>query len=400
MKDVIPALHLLALVPASLGAQQVVELPAEDRPLDAGFEEVFRVGALDGGDWDTFGNVAGVAFDGAGNLYILDTGAVRISVVDPGGELVRQFIGEGEGPGEFGSNTAGALEFTVTRDGRAVVYDPGHMGFSVFAADGGFERTVPLGGPLSHVPLIGGIQALPELEPTRVLTTTQVNYLAMSRDAGDEPGEPGRRHVLIFDLSGDEARVDSVAAWKASGTPSNARGFWPRLRAGALPGGRVAWTDSSAYAIKLARPGGDATRVLTRPFRPRPATDRVRAAEIERLLEDLDRQAEVTRNDLERAMIEFRRGQIESMEFYHEVPVLLNVRTAWDGSIWLLRRGEGAQGNPIDLISPDGSYLGTFAPGTVALPDAFGPDGLAAWVETDDLDVPFVVVRRLPPGLR
>ena len=313
---------------------------------------------------------------------------------------MRQFIGEGEGPGEFGSNTAPALELTVTRDGRAVVYDPGRRGFAVFASDGGFERTVPLGGPPGHTPLIGGIQALPELEPTRVVTTTRVNYLAMGDDVADEPGSPGRRHVLIFDLSGDEASVDSVAAWEAPGDPRESDGFWPRLRAGALPGGWVAWMDSSAYAIKLARPGGDPTRVLTRAFRPTPVTDRVRAAEIERLHEDLDRRAELASDDFGRAVIEWERGQIESMEYYHEVPVLLNVRTGWDGSIWVLRRGEGAQGNPIDLISPDGSYLGTFAPGTVALPDAFGPDGLAAWVETDDLDVPFVVVRRLPPGLR
>ena len=395
------AILTLALTPAFLGAQQMVQLPAEDRPLDAGFEEVYRVGSVDGGDWDTFGRIGGVAFDAAGNLYILDTGAVRISVVDPRGELVRQFIGEGEGPGEFGSNTSSALEFTVTRDGRALVYDPGRVGFAVFAADGVFERTVRLGGSPTHFPLIGGLQAFPEPESARVLTTTQVNYLAMSRDAGDEPGQPGRRNILILDLNADEARVDSVAAWEASGSPGNSDGFWPRLRSAALPGGWVAYTDSSAYAIKLARPGADATRVLTRPFRPRPVTDRVREAEIERRLEDLDREAEVVSDDMERAMIQFRRGQIESMEFYHEVPVLLNLRSSWEGTIWVLRRGdEGAQGNPIDLITPDGSYLGTFAPGTVALPRAFGPDGLAAWVETDELDVPTVVVRRLPPDLR
>ena len=85
-----------------IAAQEVIELPAEDRPLDAGFEEIYRLGSLDGGGWDTFGSVAGVGFDGAGNLYILDTRAVRIYVVDLQGHLVRQFIGEGEGPGEFG----------------------------------------------------------------------------------------------------------------------------------------------------------------------------------------------------------------------------------------------------------------------------------------------------------
>ncbi len=49
---------------------------------------------------------------------------------------------------------------------------------------------------------------------------------------------------------------------------------------------------------------------------------------------------------------------------------------------------------------PDGRYLGTFPPGSTAMPSAFGPDGLVAFVETDDLDVPYVAVRRLPEGMR
>jgi len=34
------------------------------------------------------------------------------------------------------------------------------------------------------------------------------------------------------------------------------------------------------------------------------------------------------------------------------------------------------------------------------MPSAFGPNGLVAFVETDDLDVPYVAVRRLPEGMR
>ncbi|MXX35829.1 MAG: hypothetical protein F4Z50_13860, partial [Gemmatimonadetes bacterium] len=100
-----PLITVLATTAHPLPAQQVIEIPAEDMPLDADFEEVYRLGTLDGGSWDTFGSIESLGFDGAGNLYILDTQAVRISVVDPEGNLVRQFIGEGEGPGEFGSNS-------------------------------------------------------------------------------------------------------------------------------------------------------------------------------------------------------------------------------------------------------------------------------------------------------
>ena len=63
-----------------LAAQEVIELPAEDRLLDADFEEVYRVGAFNGSEWETFGRVRGVAFDPSGNLYVLDSQAARIVV--------------------------------------------------------------------------------------------------------------------------------------------------------------------------------------------------------------------------------------------------------------------------------------------------------------------------------
>ena len=387
----------LAASAGPLAAQEVIELPAEDRLLDAGFAEVYRLGSLDGGGWDTFGSVEDLGFDGAGNLYILDTQAIRISVVDPQGNLVRQFIGEGEGPGEFGSNSSRALEFAVMRDGRVAIYDPGRIGFALFGADGEFERTIPMGGDRWRQPMLSDIQAFPGME--RVLSTTRVVYFA-TPDPG--PG-PQFRYVLSYDLSSDEAAVDTAATtWKP---PSDRQAFRPELMAGALPGGGVAYSDSSAYAIKFTAPDGRVTRIVTRPFRPRPVTDRIRNEEIERRLESFETTRQPTGNPAMQAamqaMIEAQRAGIESMEFYPELPVLLALRTDWEGTTWVRRRGdEGAGGDPIDLITADGRYLGTFASGSTALPEAFGPDGLVAFMETDDLDVPFVVVKRLPVGVR
>lgn len=378
-----------------LAGQEVIPLPAEDRHLDAGFEEVYRLGSLTGDRWDTFGSVAGLGFDGAGNLYILDVRAVRIYVVDLRGNLVREFIGEGEGPGEFGGDYAAALALAVMRDGRVTVYDTGRMGFALFDADGEFERTIPLGGPQTHFPMIGEFQIFPGMD--RVLATTEVGYLIRTAPSpDDETQAPSVRYVLSYNLTGDQVDIDSVAVgWRPPGDPA---GFKPRLAAGVLPSGAVVYTDSSAYAIKFAVPGGSVTRILTRPFQPRPVTDRIKAAEIERRLEAL---GDGGGDRLREAMIEWRRNDIEEMEFFHEIPVVLGLRTSWEGTIWIRRRGEeGAGGNPIDLITADGRYLGTFAQGTTGLPRAFGPDGLLAFVETDDLDVPYVVVKRLPVGVR
>ena len=65
------------------------------------------------------------------------------------------------------------------------------------------------------------------------------------------------------------------------------------------------------------------------------------------------------------------------------------------------RRGEDPNsGGAIDVLTAEGDYLGTFPAGTTALPDAFGPDGLAAFIELDEFDVATVVVRRLPAAVR
>ncbi len=392
------SITVLATIARPLAAQQVIVLSAEDKLLDADFEEIYRLGAVDGGSWDTFGNVEGLGFDGAGNLYILDTQAVRISVVDPEGNLVRQFIGEGEGPGEFGSNFAEGLRLAVMRDGRVAVYDVGYIGFSLFGADGEFERRIPLGGDRWRRPILsGGIQAFAGTE--RVLTKTFVNYLSRP-----EPGpRPQFRPVLSYDLSGDEATVDTAAtAWNP---PSDRQALKPVLMAGALPGGGVAFSDSSAYAIKFTAPGGRVTRIVTRPFQPRPVTNRIRVEEIERRLEGLlkTRQpsGDATMQAMSQSMIEAQRAGIESTEFYPEMPVLLALRTGWEGTIWVRRRGEYPETEgPVDVLTPEGGYIGTFTAGSITLPEAFGPDRLVAFVETDDLDVPYVVVKRLPEGLR
>ena len=42
------------------------------------------------------------------------------------------------------------------------------------------------------------------------------------------------------------------------------------------------FSDSSAYALKVVGPEGDMSRVLRRPFEPRPVTERMQEDERER----------------------------------------------------------------------------------------------------------------------
>ena len=65
------------------------------------------------------------------------------------------------------------------------------------------------------------------------------------------------------------------------------------------------------------------------------------------------------------------------------------------------RTGEEPESDgPIDVLTTEGEYVGTYRTGTTEMPDAFGPDGLAAFIELYEFDVPSVVVRRLPTGRR
>jgi hypothetical protein len=325
----------LSLIASPLAAQQVVELPAEDRLLDADFEEVYRVGAVAGEDWETFGNVRDLAFDRAGNLYVVDIQGARIVVVNPEGGFLRQLGGVGQGPGEFDQHNTTSIRIAVLSDGRTVAFD---QRFSLFGPDGEFERTVRLRD--------GAMIFMPRLDVDRrgegVLATGEVRIIdcAMLRGRADgTPTQPEYRHVMRMNLTDNEASLDTVAhAWLP---PGEATGFIPPLIAGALPRGGVAYTDSSAYAIKVMGADGRLERVLTRPFVPEPVTDRIRQEERERRLRGLEGdplgagRAGGRRGAVMSGMTDAMRAQAQSMEFYPVVPVVRGLRTSWEGRIWV-----------------------------------------------------------------
>lgn len=382
-----------------LSAQEVVELPALDSYMPGNFVEAYRVGSFLDGEWDTFGQIGDVAFDAAGNLYIFDTQALRISVVDRAGELVRQFGQRGEGPGEFGADFAELLRMAVLPDGRTVVYTWNRGAFVMFGADGEYEQTfrIPLGARTTFTGLqaLFGVDAVLATSPVLRPSTTRIAVMS------NRARTSAFRAIERFRFDGFEAVSDTlVEAWSPPGDPT---GFVPQLVSGALPGGGIAFSDSSAYAIKIVSGTGDPVRILTRPLHPDPVTERDKVlflewqSQLERSFQQDLARLGGTYADIAEKMSERNRRQAESMVFYDEIPVVRDLRTTWDGKIWVQRRSaELAVAGPIDILTSDGRYLGTYSAGATAMPWAFGPDGLIAWVEKGELDVPIVVVRRLP----
>ena len=421
-----------------LQAQEVVEVTGRDRSINSEFEEVYRVGVVEGESWEMLAQVGRVAFDAEGNLYIFDgtagltrfggvglvrSGEVRVLVFDAAGRFVREFGSSGGGPGEFNQ----PMGFAVLRDGTVVVSDVGHRAYQLFDASGEFQRMVRAGDDPDAV-AIPAHDIRPDPRGGAVFAGGSAGSIVMGAGGATDP--PTFRPLLQVDLDGETVRADTVAeGWLPPRTdlddvatgpvPSDLRDmlrsmamptvFEPEFLVGVLPDGGIVYSDSSAYTLKVAPPGTpEVARIIRRPFEPEPVTEAVREAREERLA--AARRARGGTGGPRRLMLvgaaEGNNPRPEATfeledRYYHEVPVVRGMATTWEGRIWVQRRGEEPESNgPIDVLTPEGGYVGTYATGATAMPDAFGPDGLAAFVERDELDVPRVVVRRLPNDVR
>ncbi|MYG33955.1 MAG: 6-bladed beta-propeller [Gemmatimonadetes bacterium] len=432
-----------------LPAQEVIDLTARDQRLDAHFEEVFRIGVLEGEDWEMFGTVMHVEFDENGNLYVVDGGGgmslgdgtrvfglgsagTRVLVFDSSGNFLRQFGTSGEGPGEF-NVPAG---FAIMRDGTTIVSDFGHRAYQLFDANGGFLRMVlgsDGGGP-------GGMarDLLADPRGNAVFTGSFGRGVAMIGDAGP----PTSRPITRLGLGGEEVQTDTVVeAWLPPraeadlklpgniGIPTGDRAtlanamsgisqpsiFEPPLLAGVLPNGGIVYADSSAYTLKVTRPdAGEVTRIIRRPIRPEPVTPRIEKEHREKQERD-EREAAQSGGSGGPIQIRlFTPGgrdpgalnptmplDMPEPTYYPELSVLRDLSTTWDGSIWVRRRGDEPESDgPIDIVTSGARYVGTFPKDSTEMPDAFGPDGMAAFIEFDELEVARVVVRKLPAAVR
>ena len=433
--------------PLTLAAQvPVIALPSEDVALSAEFEDVFRVGG-GGADWELFTSITSLAFDASGNLRITDVGPggedMRITVVDSQGGLVTAFGRTGEGPGEF----QGAKSAVTFRDGTMVVADYGHRAYHVFRPGGELEQMVRFASGGDEVVSRSGL-SLPGSSRALLLraevggTLLGYPYLAVTASLVEKPeggfsysARPGPGPRVLERLSIEESPIgvqEIARAW----VPAEAEGavrvpaFSPKLLFDVLPDGGFVYSDSTGYAIKFAASDGSVVRVLTRPIMARTVTDDMREQYREMRVAVVERDfgfnelPAAERNQM-RAIMDYD-GAIRAAENYPvhgEIPVVDDLRTTWTGSVWVRRTPEGgypwedhvtggvmsgvafstspAPASAIDVISADGRYVGTFPAQSGAIMfAAFGPDGLVAYVETDELDVPTVAVKRVPTEVR
>lgn len=394
-------------------------LDSPDISLAPGVEEVYTVGVLDGAEWEMFGSVVGVAFGEDGTLFILDNDAGHIVVVDPSGEFVRTISNKGEGPGElnqpigmavFSDGGIGVNDLTrgiqfFGRDGEflgaaAFNMTDGAPGTPIYALpDGTILSAELIGGSLSR--LLGGDDTEPEGRPIRRYRldgTHEVFHAAWPGPPVEETETETQAGNVLMVMSGMEA-------------------FPLPLSFGVLRDGRVALADSVGYRIKILDASGQVTATLERPIPPVAVTDEIRDAERERRLAALaeggsggaggrfiisstvsiggtaGRGGSVGLDS--EAMRRMREDRIESMAFPEEVPVISRLAVDWSDRIWVRRSALPGEPGPTDILTPDGQYFGTIAPDALRIPAAFGPDGLLAYIDADELGVQRVRVVRL-----
>lgn len=410
---------VLAFITATVASAAAPPAAAQDRPLTSDFPEVYRAGGLSAPDWAQFAGRGSASFDGLGNLHILDSGNYRVVVIDPQGGFVKTIGRAGEGPGEFGF----IFRMVVWRDGRLAVNDMQRNAIHVFGPGGEFDHSLRLP---THVSLTsikpdpngnalyarGSSSSSPVLEvlaemvgesPTEGFDDFSIGRIDLTADtfgvdlvlqAWHVTREASGEKVSAEDLLSDPSSIMSTVL----GGTQNRLFFEPTLRWHILPDGLIAYADSSAYVIKVVTPGGPVVDVIQRPIEPEAVSRRLRSAAIEREIDALSR----TFERIEGGMPDDVRERIEKREAYPEVSVIREMRATWEGGLWIRRPGEEPWDNqgPIDVFGPDRQYVGTLAAGTIGMPRAFGPDGLVAYWEVDELDVPTIVVRRLPGEVR
>jgi len=389
---------------------------AQDLAVTPVVTDLYRIGTVDGVSWDAFSRIGAVAFDPQGRLHVLEAESRRIAIVNRDGSLVRTFGSRGEGPGELRNPQS----LAVLPDGRIVVSDLGHRAFLLFAEDGTHLGSHPMGdGPAvpggrihpqgtGSVVMAGTglmIQATPGGVP--VLPTT----VPIRRWEFGEGGPPRLLHEAWRPEREAAAPTASAGGggMQLAGAPG-LRAFEPQLHLALLPDGRIAVADSSTYRIRVLPPDGAAEggtpEVFGRELAPRPVEDADRATERERRLAELDA-GEGPRVEImtqgpggpvsvgQDQIREMLRTQIQGMSFWPEIPVISGLAADPAGRLWVERREGPGRPGAVDLLDGNGRYLGTLTDPTLSTPEAFGPDGLAAWVEPDAFGVPFIRVARL-----
>lgn len=402
-------LATLTMAVQAVAQSPIIQLPAADRVLSGSAATVYSVGRAEGAEHEMFGAVSSVAFDAAENLYVLDTQNARVMVYGPSGRFIRQIGRRGQGPGEL----LAATQVGVAPDGTIVIADLARPGYALFRADGTFLRNVTTA---PWMPMGFGVPLA--LHPQGIVTPVRPAPATRLQSGAADPSSDVTPLMLFGFAGGEPRRVFGIPSRETTSTSGGSGSggsrlvmsiappvFSPRNLVAVLPNGQLALSFTTGYTIRIVGLDGQTTRYLQRPVRPRVTTAADREAWLEaeraRIASGSDGAVVVSRGGggISAEQIRRRREeQIGNARFADTIAALQGIMAAPSGRLWVERTSTAGGDGPVDVLTADGSYVGTLP--VAGLPGAISRGGLAAYIERDEDDVVRVVVRRLPAGWR
>jgi hypothetical protein len=341
------------------------------------FEEVFRVGVVEGEASELFGEIVAVEMDESGRVFILDRQAREIRVFDEKGQFVRVIGGPGQGPGEF-SDPVG---LGWGAEGELWVVDQRASRYLAFDSAGAFLRQEPRTSSLFAPYWRGRIDADGIF--------WEFDWVDVDRG--------GRQQVMIRAADGVATAPDTVRipqfepdsyVLERDGQVFARRAvpFGPQLVWHLTDQNRIWWGVGDSYAVAQLTESGDTVRVVARDS----DVVSVTAADVEDILSSqLYEQFEQMGGRVDRTRIPATKRAYER--------VLEDDR----GFLWVWPSMPSEEsGRSLDVFDPEGRYLGRIeAPAALSSaiidpPPLIRGDRLVAIVR-GEFDVPQVLVARI-----
>ena len=351
--------------------------------------EDLRIGAVDGDDSITFGQVGEIAVDGAGRIYVLDRQARRVKVYGSDGAFLR-FIGrEGEGPGEMSRFPNGLM---IRGDTALIVADYAQARVSIFDLEGRLLSTV-------------AVPARPMGMSWTLDDAGDLVYRGQTIGRRDGGGFSFWDAIVAMDV-GAPGRLDTllVMNYPATdlGSPGNLRvplivnsPFWDRLS-----DGRIAWSSLDRDEVQVHASDGRLVLIVRSDAWRKRAASRADGEVMRELLR--------TKLTALGGVVETAAGP--NVVFPDSLPSITAVRAGPDNTIWVQRMGSVESIDPVavnapgpadalgggtwDVFDAEGAFVGV-----VRLPARFRAmeiTGDAVYgVLRDDMDVQRVVRLRL-----
>ena len=356
------------------GVERVTNTPPPQTAPTWALVEEIRVGTIEAGRPESFGEIKGLVGLEGGGFAVLESQAMELRVFAAAGSHVATHGQQGEGPGEF----VGANGLMLDPSGRIWVPDSYAARMSVFDPEDGFVDSFPFTSFVRGWVWTGAMAADGRIlkhstSTMRVFdsTMTELPSLALppaAEDVGDE--DPS-----IF-------LVESASGWSVRQVP-----FYPGGATAFDPSGAMwsaAFGDPS-HRVHKWMPGGDTLVVAVTERPPLPVTSAERDSVIAEVRAWLREQGVETEADWSR---------IPDVK-----PAVQGLFTSAEGNLWVQTSSPGG-GITYDVLAPDGAYLGSTAPAPLETVFWLRPvvRGDSYWtVVFDELDVPYVVRARITP---